>query len=350
MGKLSKPKLIEAVLQAVRSAGRTVVLASSAGTHPVRFTIQNRVGRHPIRAYIWNLSHGGGSKRPKHEYRIQITSGVRAFEQEPQGTTLILGWGEQFGVFAAFDASRRSGALGASPSIQISEATLRQARDQGAALQDKGHGEFAVAVRPDRLAAYIDHIEQAHAGDLTAILQAPSPDSSATDSAPVLDDDAVDKTIATVRTPRFGTPRERAQRRSVLQRLEELERELEKLRPTADRRGHNKPPELLQTDDSGIVDDIKAASKDLRGELSKPAPGLAKIGKGAKALLRISKAFKTARTEASAIAKTTKDKARERAAELVITVAMTTALALGHAIASGAYEIVVEIIKWLQLL
>src|SRR4051812_30422555 len=160
MARLDKPKLIDVVLNANRAAGWTVALVSSPGAHPARLTMTKGLQQQVVRVYIWNLTHGGGVRRPKHEYRIQITSGVHAFELEPDGVTLILGWSEQFGIFAAFDASRRTASLGSSPSIQISQATLTQARDRGGAIQDKGDGEFAVAVRPDRLTTYVAHQKQ----------------------------------------------------------------------------------------------------------------------------------------------------------------------------------------------
>jgi putative restriction endonuclease len=122
--------------------------------------------REIVRVYIWNLSHGGG-QRSEHEFRIQIT-GIDGFQLEPDGTTLILGWSDDFGAFAAFDARRRTGPLGASPSIQLLASTLNAATADGAALQKKG-GEFAVAVRPDRLSTYVQNYDAVHQGDISRL-------------------------------------------------------------------------------------------------------------------------------------------------------------------------------------
>src|ERR1051325_5108328 len=111
MARLDKPKLIDVVLNAVRAAGWTVTMVSSPGAHPARFTMTKGPQQQAIRVYIWNLTHGGGARRPKHESRIQITSGVNVFKSEPGGVTLILAWSEKFRVFAAFDASRRTASL-----------------------------------------------------------------------------------------------------------------------------------------------------------------------------------------------------------------------------------------------
>jgi putative restriction endonuclease len=111
--------------------------------------------------YIWNMTHGGGAARPAHEYRIQIT-GVPQFEHPPGEKTLILGWSEDFEVFAGFDYRRHSGVLGASPSMQISQDALRAAQIRGFAPNEKGNGETAIAFRPDFAAAYVEHLHALH--------------------------------------------------------------------------------------------------------------------------------------------------------------------------------------------
>jgi putative restriction endonuclease len=136
----------------------------------------DRNGRHlTVRAYAWNLTHGGGANRPAHEYRIQITSGVSVFEPEPAGVTLILGWSEAFGVYAAFDIDHHTATLGSSPSIQISSRALQEAAKIGMASYKKSSGEVAVAVRPDFLARYIADHAAAHRGDLSALDEPPAP-------------------------------------------------------------------------------------------------------------------------------------------------------------------------------
>lgn len=112
--------------------------------------------------YIWNMTHGGGLARPAHEYRIQIT-GVPRFEDRAGEQTLILGWSEDFEVFAGFDHRHHADPLGASPSIQISRDALRAAQTRGFAANEKGNGETAIAFRPDFAATYVEHLPALHA-------------------------------------------------------------------------------------------------------------------------------------------------------------------------------------------
>ena len=168
MARLTKKKLIALVVDALAANGWAVTFLTKQGEHPVRFTMEREGDEYTVRLYIWNLSHGGKS-RSEEEFRIQVT-GVERFEAEPNGRTVILGWGGTFGVFAGFDAQRRLGPFGASPSIQIKSATLQAANDVGAELQDKGQGEYAIGLRPDRLGLYVLHLEDAHAGNLRSIL------------------------------------------------------------------------------------------------------------------------------------------------------------------------------------
>ena len=170
MARLTKKALIVLVVDALAADGWTVTFLTKPGEHPARFKMEREGDEHTVRLYIWNLSHGG-KPRSKKEFRIQIT-GIHRFNAEPNGRTIILGWGEAFGVFAGFDAQRRFGSFGASPSIQIKSETLQAAAayDVGAQLQDKGEGEYAIGLRPDKLALYVQHLEDAHAGNLQPIL------------------------------------------------------------------------------------------------------------------------------------------------------------------------------------
>lgn len=343
MARLDKSKLIDVALSAIRAAGWTVSLVSAPGAHPARFKMMKASQQHAVRIYIWNLTHGGGVRRPKHEYRIQITSGVNAFELEPGGITLILGWSEQFGVFAAFDASRRTASLGASPSIQISQATLTQARDMGAAIQDKGGGEFAVAVRPDRLTTYVANQNQAHAGDVSTIVLSPRSGSE----TEALEDPILDEAAEGEREFRIGHPAEINQRRGVLERLEALEREIAQLRPVSAGRGHNRPPELLPAEAEAAAEEIDKVSANIRSELEKADPNAASVARGGKFLRWLVTSIKAVRTEAGKVGQKIKEKARDRAAELVVG-GIVSGGVLWDKIARLAEAVVAEIVKWLH--
>ena len=83
MARLGKGSLIAAVLQAVRLAGWSVDVVSPSDARPIRFTMSKGGETHAVRVYIWNLTHGGGSRRPKHEYRIQIPAAFVPLNSSP---------------------------------------------------------------------------------------------------------------------------------------------------------------------------------------------------------------------------------------------------------------------------
>ena len=166
--RLSKQILISKATDAMEACGWSVEMLTEEGTHPARFILSQDGVNHVVKLYVWNLSHGGKS-RSQDEYRIQIT-GIETFEPEQNGRTLLLGWSDDFNVFAGFDVQRRLGKMGASPSIQISARTLQAGFESGASLQDKSKDEFAVALIPEKLGRYVQHLSTAHQGDLHPVL------------------------------------------------------------------------------------------------------------------------------------------------------------------------------------
>ena len=160
MARLSKAQLLKVVELALLKDGFNIMYLSQPGTHPARYQIVRGHQTHRLCVYIWNLTHGG-QNRPVDEWRIQVT-GVRRFEPELGGKTLILGWWDDTGVFAGFDLGRHIGEFGASPSIQLRESALYQAVVAGFAPHNKGNGELAIAFRPDFLPTYIENLESLH--------------------------------------------------------------------------------------------------------------------------------------------------------------------------------------------
>ena len=168
MARLGKPGLLVTVEAAIQESGWSFLHLSPRREHPARYRIFRDATGHRIRVYVWNLSHGGGARRPVHEYRIQITgiegpTGSQQFQPEIGGKTLILGWWDDVGVFAGFDYTFHSAPLGSSPSIQIGEAALHAAHTDGFAPHNRSNGELAIAFRPDFLGTYIDNLESLHA-------------------------------------------------------------------------------------------------------------------------------------------------------------------------------------------
>lgn len=160
MARLAKEQLFDVVEDAIHESGWYFLCLSPIGSHPARYQIYRDGQSHRVRVYIWNLTPGG-QNRPEDEWRIQAT-GVDRFEPEPDGKTLILGWQNEWGVFAGFDFARHRARLGTSSSIQLREAALHQTVMDGFAPHDKGSGELAIAFRPDCLAAYIANLESLH--------------------------------------------------------------------------------------------------------------------------------------------------------------------------------------------
>ena len=164
---LNKRALLAAFEAAVQESDWSFLHLSQRREHPARYQVFHDNTGYRVRVYVWNLSHGGGARRPVHEYRIQITgiegpSGALQFHPEIGGKTLILGWWDDVGVFAGFDYGFHSAPLGSSPSIQIGEAALHMAHTNGLAPHNRSNGELAIAFRPDFLGTYIDNLEALH--------------------------------------------------------------------------------------------------------------------------------------------------------------------------------------------
>ena len=168
MAKISKATLFLTIENALRQGGWNTLRLSKANDHPALYQIYFRDKNYRMRLYIWNLSHGGGKKRPDDEYRIQITgikdaAGKQQFQKTPDVKTVILGWWDQVGVFAGFDYAHHKAPLGTSPSIQVGEAALHAAHANGLAPHNKGNGELAIAFRPDFFGSYVENLESLHA-------------------------------------------------------------------------------------------------------------------------------------------------------------------------------------------
>ncbi len=157
MGNLSKPQLLNRIVEAVYDSGWNVLYVSRS--HPFKINIYNESERHFVKIYIWNLSHGGGYMRPHNEYRIQAK--VEKLEPETGWTTLLLGWWEEGNVFAGFDL-RKHEAPAWSASIQIKEEALRRAYLNGFATSDKGNEEIAIAFRKDFFVEYARNLVSLH--------------------------------------------------------------------------------------------------------------------------------------------------------------------------------------------
>lgn len=163
MPRLTKDDLLSIIARSISDCGWSVLYLDNPVIHPFRLQIYRNDESYRLRIYIWNLTHGGGSARPRSEYRIQITGlPTSYFEPEIGGKTLILGWWDDVGVFAGFDYNKHSGLLGSSPSIQIREQYLRNAHINGFSACDKGNEEIAIAFKPSFFIEYVRDLESLH--------------------------------------------------------------------------------------------------------------------------------------------------------------------------------------------
>lgn len=161
MVKYRKSELLDIIVQSIYDCGWNILFVGDIINHPFLLKVYHNDESYLLRIYVWNLTHGGGTARPKDEYRIQIT-GTDHFEQFKGEKTLIIGWWDKAGVFAGFDLSKHTGKLGFSPSLQIREEYLRKALINGFSPCNKGNNEIAIAFRPDFFISYVQSLEQLH--------------------------------------------------------------------------------------------------------------------------------------------------------------------------------------------
>lgn len=116
-----------------------------------------------IRAYLRNITHGGGEARPTQEYRIQIAN-LPPPGTDPAGSTrLVVGWFDDLAVFAGFDPTKHWKEGPSPSSVQIALATLLRAQALGFATQTKGEDDVVCAFQSDRLASYARDPNGVHA-------------------------------------------------------------------------------------------------------------------------------------------------------------------------------------------
>ena len=340
MTRLSKNALVGLVVNAIASDGWSVTLLTGSGTHPARFTMEREGVEHTVRLYIWNLSHGGRS-RPDDEFRIQVT-GVDRFAPEPNGRTLILGWGEDFGVFASFDAQHRFGRVGASPSIQIKTATLRAAGDAGAEIQDKGLAEHAIGLRPDRLGRYVQHLEEAHSGNLDPIL-APD-DSQAGD--PLTSE--INRVTNSGVGSNFNVDGEDELRTEIISGVDEVLAALETGKPGPPPQiGHNRPPEALD-EQQQLASQIVEASSQIKSELETSHTDVRRVGSAGAFLAWAGRLLKMAKEEGANFLDKGKDLAREYTVRALWGTVVSTSVVFKEEIGELLRRVATSVLQWLQ--
>ena len=152
MVRLKKAQLLERILDAIAQSGANAFVQNTR--HPFRISVWNEYQAKVLRIFIWNLTPGGpASVRSPTEYRIQVTGIGRSLDLPEDVDTLLLGWSEDIGVFAAYEV-RRHLRFGASPSIQIDQKYLISAQQLGLSFGIRGNQETVVCFSPDQFLNY----------------------------------------------------------------------------------------------------------------------------------------------------------------------------------------------------
>ncbi|WP_145145491.1 hypothetical protein [Roseomonas gilardii] len=343
---------MEGVVQAIANSGWKVDLLSRPTEHPIRLVMSR--GRKSIKAriYVWSLTHGGGAARPNHEYRIQVTSGVTRFEVESGEKTIVLGWSAEFGVYAAFDVTRHTKPLGSSPSMQVSKAALLRAGQAGIASHARKNGEIAIAVRPDLLNGYAERLEILHhPSTVEREVETLGRDREPSEHENNISEAELEDFAARLREgrkPRLGDVNERKQRRTILARLEKLEQRAGIVPPQI---GHNNPPEDLDPEVAVVrPEDVVASSQKITEQLEKNQPELGEILTETTFLSKVASRLKSTQVAAKSFAKSMKDKAQEKAAELAIGALLAGGGAYSEQVGSAIRAVVESISTWFKMI
>lgn len=152
MANLNNHELLDLLIDSIVDNGWNCLVIDNRKPFRLRIYDENSRGFEAI-IYIWNCTHGGGSKRATDEYRIQLTSVVP--QKASAGITVLLGWHQGYGVFAGFDIDWHANQNSQSPSIQIREEALKGAHKKSFSVSQRQNGELAVAFRPQFLVDYI---------------------------------------------------------------------------------------------------------------------------------------------------------------------------------------------------
>lgn len=165
MATLNNRALLDLVVNSVIDSGWNCLIIDDR--KPFRLRVYDENSRvFEVAIYIWNCTHGGGSKRADDEYRIQLTGVVP--QKVPGAKTVLMGWHEGYGVFAGFDIDWHSNQNSQSPSIQIREEALKGAHQKSFAISQRQNGELAVAFRPEFLVEYILNSRSLHEQGITS--------------------------------------------------------------------------------------------------------------------------------------------------------------------------------------
>jgi putative restriction endonuclease len=149
---------IERLVDGLTSAGFTVVNDYNPNDRPVTLAVTDGRESREFRVFCWNVTTGGHGRRPD-ERRVQTTRPGNVPLHLAGTLTLVLGYHEDLGVFAAWDAEKHPNPS-ESASLQIPLETLERAAEGGFAARERPLGppgvvEVVVAFQPELLRDYL---------------------------------------------------------------------------------------------------------------------------------------------------------------------------------------------------
>lgn len=229
-----------------------------------------------------------------------------------------------------------------SPSIQITASTLLAAASHGAERQDKTKGEWAIAIRPDRVARYIQHLASAHAGDIEPLLA--EADTPFADPLPA----EIAELAKTAEGFDLDRPGEAELRAKVEEGVDQVLAALgEEPGDSPPQMGHNQPPGPVEEPPS-LGHEIRDAAEQIRDELWSDATDPREIGRRGALLAWAGKVLDAAKKEGAKVLEKGKDMARDYMAKALWGATGTVGMTFKEEIVEALRKLAGSVLSWLQ--
>jgi putative restriction endonuclease len=149
------------LLSGFEMGGLTSVGPVDGDDRPVLLELTDGAQIWRLRAFCWNVTHGGGT-RSDQEYRVQTTRPRQVPFYVPEMTTLLLGYDNDRDVFAAWNAERHPNPS-TSSSLQVMGSALETAQESGFVAYPRELSdstvELVVAFRPEFTSTYLRSLD-----------------------------------------------------------------------------------------------------------------------------------------------------------------------------------------------
>lgn len=221
--------------------------------------------------------------------------------------------------------------------------------------EEEIRGEFESVVSEEAIQSAIDEVTSDGTFDWAPTSNHPTridegrDEYDADDEPPINAEDLL-RRIQEGAKPTFGTAGERLQREEVLERLNELERQLADLIPRPGEIGHNRPPGSI-TDDQ--VAEISGAIAEIRSQMARPEPNVEVVARAGSVLEQFGR-WLAAKMEIAvdAFAKGFGDAAGKAAGVAAIgagTLAAAAAFGLGDDLLGSVHATAEAVVYWLTM-